>query len=99
MNSISKRSLFVVLALVLAVAGVAWAAQPVTPTTPELDAEVSQPVIDAELEELFLDPQELGACCFAECWEVWGVCVEGCNGDTACRQACTADRRECTSHC
>ena len=110
----SKSVAFRTLALlfVLAVAGMAWASHPAaTPPTPDAAPEAAPEAVvpteadlEAALEELFLDPEETGACCFAECWDAWEACVNACPSEPfeenqACRQACGQERQSCTSQC
>ncbi len=67
------------------------------PATAELTRE--------EIKRLQSEPeiQEVGAaCCMADCWVAWGVCMDTCTGasDTqACRNQCRAERRQCLDDC
>lgn len=104
-KSLVFRSLVVVLAL--AAATLVWAAQPaVEAPAPAQAPEVAAPTGDAAvaLEDLFVDPVEVGACCVADCFAAWEVCISECPpfGDPyaeACRQGCADDRYACRRNC
>ena len=110
-----KKSLLALAAvLALTAAGVAWAGQTTAPT-PEPTVHASdraavpayEPALEPDgktgdevsLEALFVEPEEAGACCVAQCWEIWGACIDACGGNQACEQQCTQDRIACRAQC
>jgi hypothetical protein len=102
------RTAYVLFALVLALgaagAGIAWAAQPAVDSpeaeTPEATASAEAgTIVPAELDGLFIEPTEQGACCFAGCWEEWADCALACNGDSVCEHGCRDDKERCLTNC
>lgn len=92
-----------VLALLIAAAGIAWAAQPALDTAPVAApsggvTETPTPDVDPILGDLVIEPEEVYNCCTIECYDIWGACVAGC-GSQACKAACNAERDACIANC
>jgi len=56
------------------------------------------------LEELFQDPTDMDACCFADCFDQFKACKQPCRvlsdpERQACLDECVAELDACTSHC
>jgi hypothetical protein len=99
--------------LVLTAAGVAWAAQTAPTTAPEAPAVSNAPaengtaieapaqdgVLPLEIDGLFIEPSETGACCRAECLENKTACLDACGGDIACRSNCADEYWACLTNC
>ena len=96
--------------LVVTAAGVAWAAQTAPATTPEAPAASNAPaesvqapaqddVLPLQIDGLFVEPSETGACCRAECLENKTACQEACGADQACRSACGDTYWACVANC
>lgn len=92
--------------LVLTVAGVAWAAQPAPATSPEApaapNAELNAPAQNGALvniDGLFIEPAETGACCRANCLEERVACNDACAGEPGCFSACYDQYLSCVSFC
>lgn len=105
-----KTILRTMLALLVVSAGLAWAADgPVEEQLPTAQTELPAPVEPAadqdqeltaeDLETMDPDLVEADFCCIADCYVAWGECIDGCGGNTACRQACHAERNACKAGC
>jgi hypothetical protein len=98
-----------VVLLVAGAAGIAWASQGAATPSPAQTPEVGSPAEDGgivapELDELFIDPTDLGACCFAECYEQRSECLAGCPpisdpGWEACINNCGQQFNDCRANC
>jgi hypothetical protein len=92
-----------VLALLIAAAGIAWAAQPAVDVAPvdSPDSAVTEtptPDVDPILGDLVIEPNEVYDCCKIECYDNWGDCNAGC-GSQACFANCKAVRDACIANC
>lgn len=98
--------------LVLGIAGIAWAGQvavqapqdPAVDPAPGVDLPAQGAEPDVTLEELFQDPADVGACCFAECFEEFSACRQSCSSlpfpeREACLNQCMAEHEDCTAGC
>lgn len=109
-----KATLRTLIALLLVSAGLAWAsAGEVTELAPAAPAQVDQPqqVDDqAQTEDnqeltsedlLVMDPDKVnvGACCWAECFEEKMACREACGFSSPCLEQCQAEFEACKSNC
>ena len=103
--------------LVLGIAGIAWAGQAATPTpkVPTAEKPLAEPAPGADLaseeaepdaitlEDLFQDPAEMGACCWAECMDQFNACRAECwplndPERQICLDNCSAQKNACLSN-
>jgi hypothetical protein len=100
------RITFALLALaVLVAAGTAWAAQPTVEQPSAENPEVTVPaetgtIVPSEIDGLFVDPAEQGACCRGDCFAQKMDCLDACGfEDQVCRDQCHAAYDACISNC
>lgn len=109
-----KATLPTLIALLLVSTGLAWAsAGEVTELAPAAPAQVDQPPQsddqaqaedeqELSLEDLLaMDPDRVnvGACCWAQCFEQKTACREACGFSSPCLEQCQQEFEACKSNC
>lgn len=107
---LSKTRILVLVLLILGVASITWAAQPAV-NAPAVDQPSSDapavdvpsnnaPIVPAEIDGLFVQPTETGACCRADCFSQKYACLEACGYlNDPCREQCRIEYDACILNC